>query len=167
MGEMPKRGVLIVMVGPPGCGKSTEAARLASEYGYSIICPDTIRKELYGDETIQGDPAFVFDVAFDRVRNLLEETGVIFDATNCRRKYRQRILDETEGYRQIAIARVMTSTLEECLRNNTARQRKVPEGVIESMYRHLREEPPRSYEGFDVISWFGPGSSDSKVKVAR
>ncbi len=167
MKEMPKTGVLTVMVGPPGCGKSTVAIKLALECGYSIVCPDTIRKELYGDESIQGDPATVFEIAFERTRDMLSKTGVIFDATNCRRSYRQKILDETEGYRNIAIAMVTTSTLDECLRNNAARRRKVPEGVIESMYRHLMEEPPRTDEGFDVISRFTLDPSDFEAEVAR
>lgn len=154
MDEMPKKGVLTVMVGPPGSGKSTEADRLAKKYGYSIVCPDLIRKELYGDERIQGDSKEVFALAFERVRKLLPETGVIFDATNCRREYRIRLLDETEGYRTMAIACVSTAPLDICLENNDLRWRKVPDYVIRSMYGSLQAETPSCMEGFDLIMRF-------------
>ncbi len=166
MEKMAERGVLAVLVGPPGCGKTTEANRLATTYGYSVVCPDEIRKELYGDESVQGDSEEVFALAFERTRKLLEHTGVIFDATSCRRQYREQLLDAVYGYCTMAIAMVTTATLEECLANNSRRFRQVPEGVIKSMYKSLKREPPTYSEGFDVIMRFGKGSADSKVRYS-
>lgn len=152
--NMPKAGILTVMVGPPGCGKSTEAKRLSEEYGYSIVSSDSIREELYGDESVQGNPVEVFDAAYERTRKLLSMTGVIFDATNCRREYREKLLDATEGYRKMAIAYVSTASLYDCIGNNCYRSRKVPDGVISRMYDSLWNDPPTTSEGFDSIVWF-------------
>jgi predicted kinase len=43
-----------VMIGAPGSGKSTKAEMLAELSDSAIVCLDTLRKELWGDEAIQG-----------------------------------------------------------------------------------------------------------------
>ena len=43
------------MVGAPGSGKSTYAARIAKRENAVIISGDQIRAELYGDANIQGE----------------------------------------------------------------------------------------------------------------
>ena len=43
--------VVTFLIGLPGAGKSTYAPN-----GAKRICPDEIRKQLYGDISVQGDP---------------------------------------------------------------------------------------------------------------
>lgn len=155
MGELHGKGVLTVLVGPPGCGKSEMAAMLAELYGYSIVSPDAIRGDLFGDPTVQDDPDRVFSIAYEAARLQLPNGGVVFDATNCRKEYRKVLLDELRGYYSMAIAFVSRCTIEECLFRNEKRKRRVPEHVIWNMYKRLLREPPTLDEGFDVIVYFG------------
>ena len=55
------RPKLIILCGIPGSGKSTYA-KTYTERNYNTIhlSSDEIRKELYGDENIQGNPGEVF-----------------------------------------------------------------------------------------------------------
>ena len=47
---------LVLLVGPPGCGKSTYAKKYIETNSNTIhLTSDGIRKELWGDEAIQGD----------------------------------------------------------------------------------------------------------------
>ena len=52
---------MIMMVGLPASGKSTKAQELAKEYNATIFSSDALRKELYGDENIQGDNTKLFN----------------------------------------------------------------------------------------------------------
>ena len=52
---MTKLPELIVLCGLPGAGKSTYARQYVQEHSETkIMSSDSIRKELYGDESIQG-----------------------------------------------------------------------------------------------------------------
>ena len=74
---------LIMLCGLPGSGKSTLAKKISSKYDYTIVSSDAIRKELYGDESIQTDNSKVFRLVQDRIVDCLKnDTSVIFDATN-------------------------------------------------------------------------------------
>lgn len=43
-----------MLVGIPGCGKSTYAREMAEAYSYTWISSDKIREELYGSEENPG-----------------------------------------------------------------------------------------------------------------
>ncbi|MDJ0388288.1 ATP-binding protein [Roseomonas sp. E05] len=75
---------LVVLVGPPGAGKSSWAR--ANHPAEDIVSSDAIRKELYGDETFQGDPVPVFM----RLRRMVTDRlaagrSAVVDATNLKR----------------------------------------------------------------------------------
>ena len=74
------------MIEIPGSGKSTYAKNnLSGEF----ISSDEVRKELYGDISIQGDPEKVFAVVYSRLKKVLSDgKDIIFDATNINRHYR-------------------------------------------------------------------------------
>ena len=88
--------LFIMLVGLPGSGKSTYAntfrSQLLSEINDErvvIISSDAIRKELYGDESIQTDPARVFSLMEERTLDELDKGSVVlYDATNINRKNR-------------------------------------------------------------------------------
>ena len=146
--------ILIVMCGAPGSGKSTVADEIASDFGFSIVCPDDIREELFGDASDQSQGWRVFQIAYDRLREGLWDNdipGVIFDATNCRRKARRDVLEEAGSAFDYAICAVSDADLDTCLAQNARRDRVVPDEVVERMYSNLQQNWPDTSEGFDEV----------------
>ena len=59
MNEQTKK--LIILCGIPGSGKTTYAKKYIENNANTIhLSSDAIRKELYGDESVQGNPGEVF-----------------------------------------------------------------------------------------------------------
>ena len=80
---------LYTLVGLPASGKSTFSA---SRKDCVVVCPDTIRKTVLGNETDQKNGGLIFAIAWKQINKaLLQGKDVIFDATNCQKKYRKRI----------------------------------------------------------------------------
>ena len=87
-----------IMVGVPGSGKSTVAKELSEQNGAIILSSDSIRKELYGDENIQGDGRCVFKTLFERANNAISNGfDIIIDATNVDRKSRKSVFKSLKG----------------------------------------------------------------------
>lgn len=134
---------LYTMVGIPGSGKSTIANQIPNAI---IISSDAIRKELYGAEEIQGNGKQVFDLVYKRIgEELTKGHDVVFDATNLTPKARKAVFRFTAEH----IAVFVNTSLDECLKRNAARERKVPEEVIYRMYHNLT--CPNKSEGFKTI----------------
>ena len=145
-------GILIVMCGAPASGKSTVADNIAEEYAMTIICPDDIRAEIFGDAADQRDGWRVFQLAYDRMCECLDAgESVVFDATNCRRRARRDILAEADGLYDVSICAVSSVDLDTCLSRNASRSRQVPEDVIEKMFNNLNACWPDTDEGFDYV----------------
>jgi len=127
-----------IMVGAPGSGKSTYAAKLAERENAVIISGDDIRAELYGDADIQGQWAEIHD----RIETLVSEAAgksVILDGTHYRSSYRKEAIAllQSYGYDQIE-AVVLDATLDRCIMQNAVRQRNVPRHVIVNMHEKLQ-----------------------------
>ena len=128
-----------VMVGAPGSGKSTQVSKLvASHPDAVVISGDDIRAELYGDADIQGN----YTEIHDRMLEILEENvgrTVIMDGTHYRAAYRKEAIAmlNSYGYNKV-VAVVVDKPLAVCLRQNSLRDRKVPEHVIERMHNSLQ-----------------------------
>lgn len=139
----------VMMVGIPGSGKSTVATTIATKIDAVIVSSDAIRGELYGDETIQGDHGYVFQLMEERTMAALAAGhSVIYDATNVTAARRRAFLRALpEGVRKVCIW--VNITRERALMNNGRRDRFVPEWVIHKMADQL--EPPEKREGWDVI----------------
>ena len=92
----------ILLVGLPDSGKSTYGLQLRTQMLIDsidtiMLSSDGIRKELYGDETIQGNPKEVFNLMRERTINALAAgTSVIYDSTNLTRKNRASILQSIQ-----------------------------------------------------------------------
>ena len=139
---------VIVLVGLPASGKSTWAARL----GVTAISSDELRRWLRDDPTDQSIHGRVFRWMRDLLRERIE-LGMplsVVDATNLTRKHRRafvRIAQHT-GCRCEAV--FFDLPLDECLRRNQGRDRRVPDEAIRSMAERL--EPPREDEGFGSVT---------------
>lgn len=141
---------LLMMVGLPGSGKSTYANKMKS-HGYVVHSSDSIRKELYGDESIQGDGNKVFRLLHSRIINDLKEgKNVVYDATNIHSKGRVNFLNTVKNIDCKKYCVVFATPIDKCLERNSKRERMVPLYVISKMYRQW--ETPHLYEGWDDIA---------------
>ena len=127
-----------IMVGAPGAGKSTYAAKLAKRENAVVISGDVIRAELYGNENIQGQWVEIHD----RIETLVSEAGgksVVLDGTHYRSSYRKEAIAllQSYGYSQIE-AIVLDVPLERCILQNATRQRGVPRYVLVEMHEKLQ-----------------------------
>lgn len=145
--EVPK---LEILIGLPGSGKSTYCKEKRESNSNSVyLSSDKIREELYGNESIQGNPAEVFALMQSRTIEALKSgTDVFYDATNLTRKDRSGILVATPKY-VYKQATVVFAPYEMCVERDAARERSVGKEVIDRMIR--RFQPPFYDEGFDLI----------------
>lgn len=144
---MPK---FIMLIGLPGAGKTCMAQAFSSHYNAIILSSDAIRKELYGDESIQGTHDEVFGLMNRRaVENLKNGTSVIYDATNLRRKNRKHLLS-TLPKDCFKKAYIIWARYETCLLNDEKRTRSVGKNIIDKMIRNF--QVPYYDEGWDYIS---------------
>lgn len=144
------KNVLIVMCGLPASGKSTYSEWLAINANFHRICPDIIRKDLYGDENIQGDGKKVFSIAHYQMATIGQLRGnVVFDATNIDRKTRKNLVKKMRPYFDVIMCKLFATPLETCLYRNSLRERQVPKEVIERMWNNF--DKPSMSEGFDLV----------------
>lgn len=145
------RNKFYMLIGPPASGKSTLAREMQIEYGYTVVSSDAIRKQLYGDESIQGNPKEVFDIVRKEIVQAMRDgKDVVYDATNMSRKDRRGILSNINTDTDKIAMIVWTSLFDCCIRDKD-RQRTVGEDVINNMIGKFQY--PYYDEGFDRIEW--------------
>lgn len=144
---------LYMLIGLPGSGKSTYAETLMEKHPDALyLSSDKIREELYGDESIQGNPQEVFgNLHYKMCKALGDYVDVIYDATNLNPKNRKRAIRIAKSANPITAVHyiVIDTPLDECVRRNANRERKVPENVIVRMSEQFNF--PQSDEGFSDI----------------
>lgn len=145
-----------MLIGISGCGKSTYARKLKEQLGGDpiIVSSDAIRGFLYGDESVQDNPALIFNWAFEQICwHLNHGKSVIFDATNLNSKKRIAFLDnikkKVSDISFNAIAIVLPLPLQQCIYSQQMRDRKVPVAAIERQLRSF--QMPYEKEGWDEI----------------
>jgi predicted kinase len=143
-----------VMVGAPGAGKSTLAAKLAESENAFVISGDVIRAELYGDSTVQGK----WEEIHDRIEELVSEsvgTPVVLDGTHYLASYRKEALAllRSYGYDEVE-AIVVNPPLEDCIFRNANRHRGVARHIVVGMHDKLQKSLKLiSTEGFTQVTW--------------
>lgn len=151
MRSINERTTLTLLIGPPGCGKSTYANKYANEIGESavILSSDTIRKELFGDENCQDNPGLVFETMRTRARNeLFNGKHVIWDATNMTRKNRASAISCKTADTKVEVI-IVWNPLEKIIEQDLTRKRIVGKDVIMRMLRNFQF--PYYDEGIDDI----------------
>lgn len=148
----------ILLIGLPGCGKSYYASNFLGSKKTKIVSSDSIRKELYGSEEVQGDPKKVFSLLFDRSKEYLSSGyDVIYDATNINMKKRCVLVQnlKTQLKEPIYVKYIVwAAPYEYCLYQNSKRDRQVPKEIIKRMYYNF--EFPLESEGYDSIEIIRP-----------
>lgn len=147
---MPNNAELIMLWGIPASGKST-LAESYKQKGSLVYASDIIRKELYGDENIQGDANKVFNILHQRVVAALKDgQSVVYDATNLKAKNRRAFLNDTKNIDYHKKCIMVLTPYTTCLQNNASRERQVPVEVMERMYTNVNI--PSFTEGWDEIT---------------
>lgn len=119
-----------------------------------IVSSDNIRKELYGDENIQGNPEEVFNLVHERIlQSLNNGVNVIYDATNLKRKYRLGILNKLPKFIKTE-CRIVWKPIYQCIKDDSNRERSVGKKVINKMVQGF--EMPFYDEGFSYINYTEP-----------
>lgn len=150
---------LILLIGLPGSGKTTWAKGFVTQFSaYQLVSTDAIRQQLYGDEAIQGDWLVIWRTVLEQwqagIRAIHQGDcqGVIYDATNARRRYRRDILVTA---RQLGFTTLIgcwfDTPLAICLQRNRQRPRQVPEAILYRMHRQLVGACPDRQEGLDEL----------------
>ena len=142
-----------MLVGLSGSGKTTYAHYMKNLFmePVEIVSSDSIREELYGDESIQGDANKVFRIMLARTKQYLGEgKSVIYDATNLSDRRRINLLKELKGYDCAKLCHVLIVDPRMCSENQKLRSRMVSDEVI---YRQVQQfRPPHISEGWDGIT---------------
>lgn len=159
-----------MLIGISGSGKSDLAKALTEENKNSIIISsDRIREELFGNESIQGNPNEVFSLMRDKsVEALSSELSVIYDATNLVRKHRIATLNYLKNKfknKDIKyVCTIVSCPCEQCVERNFSRSRTVPMQVLGNQ---LKSFSIPLYEGWDDIRIIQTGDGDNDKLLAR
>ena len=128
-----------VMIGAPGSGKTTYAAKLAEIENAYVISGDDVREELYGSAEIQGN----WTEIHDRIEELVSEAcgmPVILDGTHYLASYRKEAINLLKSYGYTKVdAIVCNPSLATCLARNWSRQRNVPDYIVTVMHEKLQK----------------------------
>src|SRR5690606_7714578 len=124
---------LILMLGPSGSGKSTYVRRRFP--GRIILNADSIRREITGSESDQSRNGEVFRLLRRRLAlGLRDGRSVVVDNTNVQQVHREELYRIARDCGAQVEVHVMQTPLDECVRRNAARDRRVPDEVIARQY---------------------------------
>ena len=163
----------IVLVGVPGCGKSTYASMFKKFYGYEIVERDQIRLEMqkeYGKQPLTdtrvdftkwdfGWPheENVTSKQYKLIKNLSNQLkSVVVSDTNLKVKYRESLIRllQRQGYK--VKVQYLYTPLHVCIDRNKNREYPVDDSVIiclhrDYLIRHLYRESPLEKEAHIIV----------------
>ena len=157
-----------MLIGLPASGKST-ISEAFEKLGWLRLNKDSLRKELYGDEGIQGVFKEVNSLFYERLEAALKAgRNVLIDNTNVSTLHRKGPLAMAADYGYHHITHVFLDVpVEECMRRNSLRDRKVPDEAFAELAHALTWEGgiPKREEGNLVV--LNPGRERHEFLVKR
>lgn len=144
---------LILMCGPPRCGKSTKAINRSISRGWPVVNPDAIRLMFHGKAFDPDYENRVWKFAHDMVQTLFL-TGydiVQLDATNTTEKARKEWLWENNKNYDLKIEwnlvlDIVRADKDVCLQRAKDNHQQYLLPVIERMYKQWQEPDPSKWK---------------------
>lgn len=131
-----------ISIGIPGSGKTTLMQRLNGVR----LSADDIREELCGDISDQSRNGEVWELFYRRLGTLIEADcpRVIIDVTNAQGDQRRKLLRfiRERCTSPFVAGFYLDVPFDVAKARNAARDRVVPEHVLDRMYRGLEDDPP-------------------------
>ena len=162
---MQDKPTLYFLCGLPASGKTYYAYNIASTKNATVIDSDEYRDKLFGDENCQDNNQKLFNAIHKDIKALLKDgKSVVYSATNLSSKRRKAFINELAKIPCEKKCVIMATPFEQCLENNSNRNRKVPEDALWSMYKSW--QTPALFEGWDSIEicyWEGSKRSVDAV----
>ena len=132
---------LTLVMGAPGAGKSTWAHR---QRDAQVVTNDRAARQAPG--SILGETYREVD------RLLAAGQDVVCDATGANRAFRRGLAGIARRHGAQAVAAVVDTPLEECLRAQRGRERPVPASAVREIHGQvLRAIPHLKAEGFEEV----------------
>lgn len=142
-------------IGIPGAGKTTYWTEFCKHNDAVFASPDDIRTEMLGDYRYRTHEQNleVWQRIFDEVRNALTKgNDVVIDGAYIERHYRQA---DIKLYKDWGANKVIgywfKTPVKLALERNRAREKPLPDEVINNASIRLRDETPDKSDGFDEI----------------
>lgn len=127
---------VIVFSGLSGSGKSSNIKYFEN---FNIINLDNIRKELTKSEDDQSQNDEVLRIAYLQLKNnLRNKTNTIFDATNLRKDFRDKIFNLCDKYNSLVEIYFFHSSIKKSLLNIKKRERQVSELILIKQINQLQ-----------------------------
>lgn len=130
--SIPDRPKLFILVGVPGCGKSTWAKTFLSDA--QIVSSDAIREELTGDATVQDKNGQVFNIFHQRLAEALAQgRNAVADSTALDQFARGQLRGIAQTFNAETHV-ILFKNLGQALSRNRKRERVVPDDVMARMF---------------------------------
>ena len=152
-----KNLTLTIMCGLPASGKSTWA-EINKKSNVDIVCPDTIRKEVFGHQFYRDAEPWIWAYAESMTKLLLAQNrNVVIDATNLTYYSRNKWLSIANHYGAVTELVLFRISKETCLKRNSKREKgkRVPQKIIKSFSSVFMEPDGIERNMYDKIIEIG------------
>lgn len=150
---------LILLIGPPGAGKSTFARKFMEQHSFdrgAYISNDLIAKDLFGVTLDRGDKDGAIFAEQDRrvAERLKNGQTAIVDATNVKSAARERLIAIAKKFNQPVIACCFRRDIATLLKQNKMREVAVPEEMVREYAVLMRDVNRERLEGEGITTIF-------------